>query len=144
MWTGQHYVEFTECVDALGNNPQAIHVGVVDAGYDPAAAQQPIFQSAARAWMLQFNSGQLRHRNQNMPTWAGQQGQSTKNGTLGLLLDLNEGSLAVYIGGRMVGLAVPPGELVGPLCWAADVMCRSDQHAATHHGAVRIAAKPVP
>ena len=79
-----------------------------------------------------------------MPTWNGQQGESTKGGTLGLLLDLNDGSLAVYKGGQRVGLAVPPGTLVGPLCWAADVMCYNDEHAATHHGAVRIAAKPVP
>jgi hypothetical protein len=141
MHCGQHYAEFTH---AAGNCIAHAQVGVVDAGYDPATAQQPLFQSAARAWMLTFNTGQLYHRAKGMPQWGGQQGQNTKNGMLGLLLDLDEGSLAVYIGGRMVGVAVPPGELVGPLCWAADVMCRSDGHAATHQGAVRVAAKPVP
>jgi hypothetical protein len=62
-------------------------------------------------------------------------------GTLGLLLDLNQGSLTVYVNGRRIGVAVPSGSLVGPQYWAADVYCHADGRS---HNAVTITRKPPP
>ena len=105
--------------------------------------------------MLEFRSGRVRHRGSGLPAWPGQAGEATKGGTLGLLVDLTDGSLAVYKGGQRLGLALPPGSLVGPLCWAADVYChngdvlREDHNGnsvrtSPYHNGVRIVAKPVP
>ena len=58
-----------------------------------------------------------------VPTsWSGQAGESTAQGTLGLLLDINEGSLAVYKGGQKVGVAVLKGRLKAPLRWTVSAM----------------------
>ena len=41
-------------------------------------------------------------------------------GIIGLLLDVDKGSLAVYVNGKRCGLAVPRG-LLPPLQWAVDL-----------------------
>lgn len=144
MRVGRHYAEFRHL---SGNYSHSVRVGIVEPSFNPSAGQAPqqgAYEAAAGTWMMMFNNGQMRHRQQNIPNWPGQDGQGTKQGTLGLLLDLNEGSLAVYKDGHKVGVALQPGSLVGPLFWAADVQCYTDGNAATHHGAVAIQAKPPP
>lgn len=50
----------------------------------------------------------------------GEKGFIEGGGLIGLLLDVDKGSLAVYANGKRCGLAVPHG-LVPPLQWAVDV-----------------------
>ena len=79
------------------------------------------------------------HKSQNHQ-WLNSQGASVGE-TLGLLLDLNQGSLTVYKGGQRIGVAVPSGSLVGPQYWAADVWCNTYK---TSYSAVTITRKPPP
>ena len=47
--------------------------------------------------------------------WEGQEGLPNEGGTIGLLLDLDKGNLAVYKNGRRLGIMM--GELSGEYCW---------------------------
>ena len=137
MYTGRHYAEFWH---NGGNSPSHLHCGVVDPSYSCGQAAN---QTASGTWMIQYQSGQLRVCNQNVQ-WAGQQQVQAQQGSqLGLLLDLDEGGLAVYKNGKSLGWAVPPGSLVGPLRWNADIYCYNQQAPQNGCGA-RIEAKPTP
>ena len=138
MYTGRHYAEFWH---HGGNSPSNLYCGVVGPSY--SHSQQAGFQTASGTWMINYQSGQLRVCNQNVQ-WGGQQEvQAQQRTQLGLLLDLDEGGLAVYKNGKCLGWAVPPKSLVGPLRWNADVLCYNQQSAQNGCGA-RIEAKPIP
>ena len=62
-------------------------------------------------------------------TWEGQEGLSSAtqagNGTLGLLLDLDEGTLSVYKNGRRLGTMM--SGLSGEYCWVVTRYTRDDE-----------------
>ena len=156
MRDGVHYAEFTI------NGPNSFgYVGVVDGRFDPSAStaqnSRPACNDQSGAtWMLNFSSGHLCHGGpspmaairrieQNLddfgvchPPGCFNNGQGEP---VGLLLDLNQGSMTVYVNGRRIGEAVPSGSLVGPLYWAADINCHTDSRS---HSAVTITRKSPP
>jgi hypothetical protein len=151
MRDGVHYAEFTS------NGPTInFYIGVVDGRFDPSAStaqnSRPAYRDASDAtWMLQWDTGYLSHRGQSFRVrkgfnpfphlqWPNQRGASVGE-TFGLLLDLNQGSLTVYVSGQRIGVAVPSGSLTGPQYWAADVNCHTDGRS---HSAVTITRKPPP
>ncbi len=151
MRDGVHYAEFTH----RGPYPR-LHIGVVDGRFDPSASTadspKPAHQDPVGAtWMLKFDTGKLDHgtsvdtgyegKRKQQKGWPNQTGASVGE-TLGLLLDLNQGSLTVYKDGQRIGVAVPSGSLTGPQYWAADVFCNaSDSRGCS---AVTITRKPPP
>jgi hypothetical protein len=151
MHDGVHYAEFTS------NGPTTnFYIGVVDGRFDPSASTAhspgPAYRDASGAtWMLQWDNGFLSHRGtSHNPSprrmdshhlrWLNQRGASVGE-TFGLLLDLNQGSLTVYVSGQRIGVAVPSGSLTGPQYWAADVHSNTDGRS---HSAVTITRKPPP
>ena len=156
MRDGVHYAEFTD------NGPTTnLYIGVVDGRFDPSAStaqsRRPAHQDqVGSTWMLNFSSGHLCHAGpspmaairrieQNLDDCGFyHQPGCFNNGQgepVGLLLDLNQGSMTVYVNGRRIREAVPSGSLVGPLYWAADIYCHTDSRS---HSAVTITRKPPP
>lgn len=143
MYTGRHYVEFRHAGGS--SSPSGLHYGVVDESFN-ARGGTPAHQNAAGGtWMLQHQTGQLRVGNATI-AWSGSdQVQGAPGSTLGLLLDLYDGSLSVYKGGTFLGFAVPPNSLVGPLRWCADCQCYTTAANVSTHGVIaQITAKPTP
>eukprot|EP01045_Picozoa_sp_COSAG04_P016520 COSAG04_NODE_1385_length_6986_cov_8.400755_6_plen_444_part_00 len=121
---GEAYAEFT-WVDA-----DAVIVGVARAGVDPSSVR--LYRSAD-GWMYSCETGWHYHNSGHgySTPWASGESQRIKRGeTVGLLL--RQGSLAVYIQGRRVGVLCTG--LSGPLVWAADLCGNS----------VRIERRPPP
>ena len=68
------------------------------------------------------------------PRWKGQQ-TATLNERVGLLLDLEQGSMTVFKEGDLMGVMMASG-LSGEYCWAAGLYETGDR--------VRIESRPVP
>jgi hypothetical protein len=139
MYKGRHYVEFRHSGGVYNN----LYYGVVDDTFNAGSGQAAFQTAAGGTWMIHHQNGQLYVGNTGTK-WPGQSLVQGNSGTvLGLLLDLDAGGLSVYKAGKCLGWAVPPGSLVGPLRWNADVHCRTDQQQQQGSG-VRVDAKPVP
>ena len=141
MRHGVHYVEFT--LRGLGENqvegePGDCAVGLVGAEFDPTARDDeegydwppaPAWKEA-RAWMFEPICGELWHE-QSPHYWPGQDNAGCRVGdVVGLLLDLDAGTLAVYRNGTRLGVMVRGKQqgawgslpsLEGPLHWAVDI-----------------------
>ena len=140
MVAGAHYVEMT----LLEKGRYGARMGVVGQGFDAAGGRRA-YQSA-EGWLLDTNSGYLCHAG-SVSTWEGRpQPREIKPGdVVGLLLDLGQRTLSVYLNGARRGVMVAPetkdyrGEavapLAGPLRWAVDV---------NYGASVRIAAAMPP
>jgi hypothetical protein len=87
-------------------------------GADSSADVLENFQIKADTWMLHTWKGFVQHAGVAMH-WEGCRGIMPGQ-NVGLLLDLDAGSLAVYLDGARLGLMVPSG-LHGPLVWAVDI-----------------------
>jgi hypothetical protein len=139
MAEGAHYVEVT-----LLEKGYAAMMGVVGQGFD--AAGGGMASDSAEGWMLSTDIGDLCHAS-NFSTWEGmpQQGEIKQGDVVGLLLDLGQRTLSVYLNGARRGVMVAPGmkdngggavaPLAGPLRWAVDVW---------RGASVRIERKPPP
>jgi hypothetical protein len=141
MAEGAHYVEMTP----LEKGFVGALMGVVGQGFD-AAGGGGAFRSA-EGWLLQTYDGYLRHASKNS-NWEGmpQRGEIKQGDVVGLLLDLGQRTLSVYLNGARRGVMVAPGmkdtwggkavaPLAGPLRWAVDVQSGAS---------VRIERKPPP
>eukprot|EP01046_Picozoa_sp_COSAG06_P029900 COSAG06_NODE_2808_length_6249_cov_12.456585_4_plen_191_part_00 len=140
MVAGAHYVEMTLLEDGYGG----AYMGVAGQGFDVAGGELA-FQSA-EGWLLSTVGGYLRHVS-SYSKWEGmpQQGEIKQGDVVGLLLDLGQRTLSLYLNGARRGVMVAPGmkdtygravaSLAGPLRWAVDV----DEGAS-----VRIARRPAP
>eukprot|EP01046_Picozoa_sp_COSAG06_P029897 COSAG06_NODE_2808_length_6249_cov_12.456585_1_plen_192_part_00 len=127
MVAGAHYVEMT--LLEKGRHGGA-YMGVVGQGFD-AAGGGLAFQSA-EGWLLSTDSGFLLHAGR-ASNWEGkpQEGEIKPGDVVGLLLDLGQRTLSVYLNGARRGVMVAPGmknrrgeavaSLAGPLRWAVDV-----------------------
>ena len=140
MAEGAHYVEMT----LLEKGGLAAYMGVVGQGFDAAGGGEA--WKSAEGWMLSTYSGYLYHA-RTVSKWEGMpQEEEIKQGdVVGLLLDVGQRTLSVYLNGARRGVMVAPGmknmfgeavaPLAGPLRWAVDV---------TGGVSVRIERRPAP
>eukprot|EP01046_Picozoa_sp_COSAG06_P022280 COSAG06_NODE_1719_length_8590_cov_18.960311_8_plen_205_part_00 len=127
MVAGAHYVEMT-LLEKKGIGGATM--GVVGQGFD-AAGGGAAWQSA-EGWLLSADYGNLYHAGE-YSRWEGMpQVHEIKPGdVVGLLLDLGQRTLSLYLNGARRGVMVAPGmknkwgeavaSLAGPLRWAVDV-----------------------
>ena len=138
MRGGRHFAE-CEVVEAGGG----VLLGLAARGLDLEATSW----KQAAFWGVGSGDGHLGHGG-GAADWAGQQGFGAGD-TIGLLLDCDAGTLAVYKNGARLGQAVAPGmrttlgntkKVAGlkgqELCWAVSLQCKG--------AAVRVASKPLP
>ena len=148
MAEGAHYVEMT--LLEKGGSPRSWEgglgavMGVVGQGFDAAGGGGA--WKSAEGWLLYTGSGYLNHAGGGSK-WEGQpqQGEIKEWDVVGLLLDLGQRTLSVYLNGARRGVMVAPGmknrdggavaSLAGPLRWAVDVW---------YDASVRIERRPVP
>jgi hypothetical protein len=138
MTEGRHFVEVTPPYGHLGRGWM---VGVVGEGFDPAVTRPRMSRyddeyddEYESTYMLEFDGellagdhdqawmysskGDLWHAG-NVSKWEGMR-RAEEDKPVGLLLDLNVGSLAIYINGERLGLMVAEG-IEGPVRWAVDL-----------------------
>eukprot|EP01046_Picozoa_sp_COSAG06_P058569 COSAG06_NODE_11812_length_1461_cov_48.981645_1_plen_184_part_00 len=146
MAEGAHYVEMT-----LENAWNGALMGVVGQGFDAARGGRAF--GSAEGWLLRTGDGTLCHGHGtlyhagNFSNWEGmpQTGEIKQGDVVGLLLDLGQRTLSVYLNGARRGVLVAPGmkdrggkavaSLAGPLRWAVEV---------GYGASVRIERKPPP
>ena len=93
-------------------------IGVVGREYDPRAPDAQPAGRSPHGWTMNFFSGNLLHDEKRVE-WDG--GDPVCEGDLlGLLLDVEQGSLSVYVNHKFRGVLVQSG-LVQPLRWAVDL-----------------------
>ena len=104
MAEGAHYVEMT----LLEKGSWGALMGVVGQGFD--AAGGGMARRSAEGWMLYTESGELAHA-VSRSNWEGMpQPHETQQGdVVGLLLDLGQRTLSVYLNGARRGVMVAPG-----------------------------------
>jgi hypothetical protein len=144
MVAGAQYVEMT----LLKKSSSGAYMGVVGQGFD-AAHGRPFLSEAynsAEGWMLGTGGGYLCHARYGS-NWEGkpQQDEIKPGDVAGLLLDLGQRTLSLYLNGAWRGVMVAPGmkdrrgeavaSLAGPLRWAVDV---------GYGDSVRIERRPAP
>eukprot|EP01046_Picozoa_sp_COSAG06_P049500 COSAG06_NODE_7634_length_2429_cov_10.121732_2_plen_329_part_00 len=146
MVAGVHYMEMTlleqggmrssgDWTFRRQSGPSSM--GVVGQGFD--AAGGGCASSSAKGWVLSTKGGTLWHARcdlwhaGNASNWQGmpQYGEIKQGDVVGLLLDLGQRTLSVYVNGARRGVMVAPGmkdmdgeavaPLVGPLRWAVEV-----------------------
>eukprot|EP01052_Picozoa_sp_SAG31_P049719 SAG31_NODE_11019_length_1073_cov_1.766940_2_plen_138_part_01 len=126
MADGAHYVEMTLLEKGYG-----AWMGVVGQGFDAVGGGEA--RLSAEGWMLSTSRGYLWHAGLESNKWERQpQAREIRQGdVVGLLLDIEQRTLSVYLNGARRGVMVAPGmknyrgeavaPLVGPLVWAVDV-----------------------
>eukprot|EP01046_Picozoa_sp_COSAG06_P044842 COSAG06_NODE_6105_length_3107_cov_3.283910_3_plen_204_part_00 len=126
MAEGAHYVEMT----LLEKGSWGAYIGVVGQGFDAAGGGAAC--DSAEGWMLSTYYGNLYHA-RRASNWEGrpQRDEIKQGGVVGLLLDVGQRTLSVYLNGARRGVMVAPGmktmrgeavaPLAGPLRWAVDV-----------------------
>jgi hypothetical protein len=139
MAEGAHYVEMTLLEEGNG-----ALMGVVGQGFDAAGGEAAFY--SAEGWLLGTGSGNLAHASWGS-NWEGmpQRGEIKRGDVVGLLLDVGQRTLSLYLNGAWRGVMVAPGmkntrgeavaPLAGPLRWAVDV---------GQGASVRIERKPPP
>eukprot|EP01046_Picozoa_sp_COSAG06_P057284 COSAG06_NODE_11117_length_1564_cov_5.673038_1_plen_182_part_00 len=141
MVAGAHYVEMT----LLEQGSFGAYMGVVGQGFD-AAAGGGAASDSAEGWLLGTGYGYLCHGD-GTSNWEGmpQEDEIKQGGVVGLLLDVGQRTLSLYLNGARRGVMVAPGmksmfggavaPLAGPLWWAVDV---------ANDASVRIERRPAP
>lgn len=114
MRSGVHYVEMTSLQGCTAM------YGVVGANFAPAR-RMPAWKSR-HGWMFGCYDGSLYHAC-TYRDWPGMR-RTQVGDVVGLLLDLDSGSLAVYVNGMRLGMMVESG-LRAPLYWVADLYSSS-------------------
>ena len=114
MRSGHHFAQFT----ALEGGGL---FGVIRAGWDVEAGQEAeevdghCFYATGDGRRWPANA----HGRRN---WEGMQGVEEPGDRIGLLLDLDQGSMSVWKNDIMLGVMQAEG-LSGPLCWATSMHC---------------------
>jgi hypothetical protein len=124
MRRGLHYAEF-----ALSHNEHMCFnmIGAMRPDWD-VLSNIPVFGSAGSCFYNSANGA----RCPGNSDWLGRQ-RARGGDRIGLLLDLDRGSMTAFKNSRMIGVLQESG-LRGPLCWAAAVVA----------GTVQICSRPVP
>jgi hypothetical protein len=140
MAEGAHYVEMT----LLKKGSDGAMMGVVGQGFDAAGGGEA--SDSAEGWLLDTCNGNLGHDGKHSNSEGRPQRDEIKQGdVVGLLLDVGQRTLSMYLNGARRGVMVAPGMkngegevvalLAGPLRWAVD-FGRGDS--------VRIERRPAP
>ncbi|KAL7533176.1 hypothetical protein ACHAXR_005086 [Thalassiosira sp. AJA248-18] len=82
----------------------------------------------------------LDRQNQVNLDWSGREGFDIDDGTVGMLLDLDEGTLSVYKNGRRLGIM--KSGLSGEYCWMTTIIAQAD--GLPHEQNVKIRKGPIP
>ena len=143
MAEGAHYVEMT-LLERGRFLEEGANMGVVGQGFD--AAGGGLAYESAEGWLLSTFFGDLCHAGEGS-NWEGmpQDNEIKPGDVVGLLLDLGQRTLSVYLNGARRGVMVAPGmkdtrgeavaPLAGPLVWAVEMF---------NGASVRIERKPLP
>lgn len=117
---GRHLVEF-QLTRAAGNTT----IGVAQANYDPLKVYLPGEPrgEAGESWGMSTRSGSLSFRGK-VNSWAGRT-PAAEGDRVGMLVDLDTGSLTVFLNRVKLGTMVP-SELEGPLLWMAELSTAGD------------------
>eukprot|EP01046_Picozoa_sp_COSAG06_P081553 COSAG06_NODE_28700_length_569_cov_3.876596_2_plen_153_part_01 len=101
MVAGSHYVEMTLLEKGWGG----ALMGVVGQGFDAAGGGEA--SSSAEGWLLRTGDGILWHAG-NSSDWEGmpQYDEIKQGDVVGLLLDLGQRTLSVYLNGARLGVMV--------------------------------------
>eukprot|EP01046_Picozoa_sp_COSAG06_P020024 COSAG06_NODE_1449_length_9437_cov_292.962305_7_plen_177_part_00 len=128
MMAGTHYVEMIQ--EEEGRFQSQSFMGVVGQGIDVAdekAGEEAL--KSAESWLLMPYYGERFHAGKSS-NWEGmpRAGKIDVGDTVGLLLDLEQRTLSIYLNGARLGVMVAPGTknnagdavapLSGPLYWA--------------------------
>ena len=125
MRSGRHFAQFTMVYGACG-------LGVVRPGWDVEGGADAAEDVDGHCFYM-YSEVDGR-RSPGYSAWEGR--QTAKQGDrIGMLLDLDQGSMTVWKNGALMGVMVAEG-LSGPLCWAASLLLRG--------ASARIASGPVP
>jgi hypothetical protein len=126
MSAGVYYANLT----LLTQDGGYVYVGVVGAGHDAVGGLHAHY--SVEGWLLGTGGGALTHAN-DFSNWEGMPlvGEVKAGDVVGLMLDLGQRTLSVYLNGSRRGVMVAPGmkaedgeavgELSAPLRWAVDV-----------------------
>eukprot|EP01046_Picozoa_sp_COSAG06_P013141 COSAG06_NODE_790_length_12278_cov_52.245176_2_plen_163_part_00 len=126
MVAGAHYVEMT----FLKQGGYGAWMGVVGQGFDAAGGGSA--PDSAEGWLLYTSNGYLCHA-VGISNWEGrrQECEIKQGDVVGLLLDLGQRTLSLYLNGARRGVMVAQGmknwdgeavaALQSPLRWAVDV-----------------------
>ena len=125
MQSGRHFAQFTVVVDALG-----IMFGVIRPGFD--------VEGGADAFIVDGHCFYFTYDGRRCPgnnDWEGSQTAMVQGDRIGMLLDLDQGSMSIWKNGERLGVMQAEG-LTGPLCWAASLAREGDS--------ARIESAPIP
>ena len=123
MRSGRHFAQFTVVAGGL-------MFGVVRPGWDVEGGLEA--EEVDGHCFYYTLSGR---RFPDLPDWEGMQTATQQGDRIGMLLDLDQGSMTVWKNGVQLGVVVSEG-LSGPLCWAASMLYEGDS--------VRIGSTPTP
>ena len=130
MVSGHHFLEikiesWNACItkDRYGTVSNSTHwrdagIGVVGREYDPRGPDALPAGKSPHGWTMNFFSGNLLHDEKRIE-WEGG-GPVHEGDLLGLMLDVEQGSLSVWVNHHFRGVLVQSG-LVQPLRWAVDL-----------------------
>lgn len=126
MKKGRYFCEFT-----LVSTQFDFILGLGRPSFKPASGAGGASVSAAvkkgvgMGWGIRTHSGALCHAGRGK-SWEGQK-KMRMGSTVGLLLDLYEGSLTCYLDATKLGSVVPEGGgLEGPLVWMVELLNEGD------------------
>jgi hypothetical protein len=124
MRSGRHFAQFTVLEGDF------MHFGVIRLGWD--------VEGGAHAYNVDghcFYSTAYGARFPGGSDWEGKQDAQEQGDRIGMLLDLDQGSMSVWKNGERLGVMLAEG-LTGPLCWATSMWQQGDS--------TRIQSAPAP
>ena len=121
MKFGQHYCEWTIVKQGSKESP---FLGIVRPTFDPTRGEAGIHTQSQDHCFYASGTGNIWPLGvwpvPKLDVYSASDAKAASGDRVGLLLDLDQGSLAVFKNGQRVGDIVTHG-LVGPFCWCADL-----------------------
>ena len=116
MRSGRHFVQLTV------ERGDSMMLGVIRPGWDVEGRENAdlLPRSAFGGVGHCFYDTCFGHRTPGMHDWEGRQTAAEQGDRVGMLLDLDQGSMTVWKNGTKLGVMRAEG-LSGPLCWAVDM-----------------------
>lgn len=138
MRAGEHYAEI-ELLPGCGRHSCSVTFGVVPTDFVPSVHGAAFYAGST----IMLKDGSSNQGPMQCTHWPGYNFYPGEGDTIGLLLDMDHGSIAVYRtkkdnpedGPKRMGMMFPPGSISGPCRWAVDL---------GEKAVVRIVSKPPP